>query len=210
MDASPSPPPLLLVHGWALGPGLWRPLLTLLPGWPAHRLDLGFFGPPRLELPPGPFLAVGHSMGFAWLLRTLAEDPAADRRCQGLIALGGFPRFVQGEDYPHGVPLRMIQRMRQRLAHSPDAVLREFGQRSGFPLPLGLDAPPPPTRRLDALDQGLEQLAQWDHRPFLAAWNRPLALLAARDDLIVPPALTQSAFATLPAAALPLRDHPRH
>ena len=120
------PPGLLLVHGWGLGPGLWHAVRRALPDWPCHALDLGFFGRPSGPVPVDrPWLAVGHSMGFLWLLHHLEQAPWR-AACVGLVSVAGFSRFGRGEQFPHGVAPRVLARMRQRLAHDasvlgPDA-----------------------------------------------------------------------------------------
>ncbi|MBF0162042.1 MAG: alpha/beta hydrolase [Magnetococcales bacterium] len=184
-------PLLLLVHGWGVGPGLWHGLRRALPEYPCHSLDLGFFGKPRLHIPPHqPLLAVGHSLGFLWLLHHLPQAEWRDR-CVGLVSIAGFSRFSRAADCPQGVPLRLLERMARRLPEDAGGVLRAFGQQGGTPLPphpLPVDPAP--------LLQGLHWLRAWDGRAALAAWEGPLYSLAARDDAIVPPALTAHCFAT--------------
>ncbi|MEO5364199.1 MAG: hypothetical protein H7838_11340 [Magnetococcus sp. DMHC-8] len=189
--ASPSAPPLLLlVHGWGLGPGLWHALRRALPDWPCLALDLGFFGRPRLAVPTGqPVLAVGHSLGFLWLLHHLEQAPWR-RDCVGLVSLAGFARFARAPDFPHGVAPRLLARMQQRLPDDTGGVLRDFCQQSGWP-----HCPEQPVPDAAPLLHGLHWLATWDHRAALRAWDGPLHALAARDDRIVPPALTAACFA---------------
>ncbi|MBF0461937.1 MAG: alpha/beta hydrolase [Magnetococcales bacterium] len=181
---------LVLVHGWGLGPGLWHAVRRALPDWPCHTLDLGFFGRARLEVPTGqPLLAVGHSLGFLWLLHHLAQSPwSAD--CVGLVSIGGFARFGRAADFPHGIAPRLLARMRQRLPQDATGVLRDFCRQGG-----GLASPDPVVTDTVPLVQGLHWLENWDGRAALAAWAGPVYCLAAQDDAIVPPALTEACFA---------------
>ena len=185
------PPLLLLVHGWGLGPGLWHGVRRALPEYTCHSLDLGFFGKPRLQVPhQQPVLAVGHSLGFLWLLHHLPHAPWREQ-CVGLVSIAGFSRFSRAADFANGVPARLLDRMAHRLPNDASGVLRDFCQRGG-----GVPTVHPPLADTAALLQGLRGLRAWDGRAELAAWTGPLYSLAAKDDLIVPAALTAHCFAT--------------
>ena len=184
-----APPLLLLVHGWGFGPGLWRPLRRALPGWPCCTLDLGFFGRIRGEIPAGqPLLAVGHSLGFLWLLHHLEQAPWREA-CVGLVSIAGFSRFTRTLDFPDGVAPRLLARMRHRLPQDATGVLKAFCQQSDWPNCPDQSVPNPAP-----LLDGLTWLDTWDGRAALAAWDKPLHTLAAQDDQIVPAALTRGCF----------------
>ncbi|HIJ84491.1 MAG: biotin synthesis protein BioH [Magnetococcales bacterium] len=192
-------PTLLFVHGWGFGPGFWRPLIRSLKGWNTQSLDLGFFGPPRLEIQgEGPWVAIGHSTGFLWILRQLQKNPLQSR-CLGLVSLMGFSRFVRGDDFLHGVDRRILTRMEGELTRDSNQVLDQFMAMGGVNRPLaGLRA----QGDAQALAQGLNWLAAWDERPTLAAWTRPWLALAQRDDGIVSERMTLDCFGSLtPVAA---------
>ena len=170
-------PHLLFAHGWAFGPSFWDPLRAELAGYPSSTVDLGFFGPESLELPDGPFVAVGHSLGVAWLLRHASPPMNA------LVSLGGFGRF--------SVPAGPTRAMRRGLSRDAQAVLRAFHQACGltpgqYPF---LDAARP-----DRLAQGLDWLLDWDETGTLANFSKPLLALAALDDAVVPETLTRLSF----------------
>lgn len=183
-----APARLLFVHGWGLDPGFWTPLRALLPGHAHAALDLGFFGPERPDPPagfldaPGPLVAIGHSLGAAWLLGP--DAPRAD----ALACLGGFARFP-------GAP-GAVRAMRRGLGRDPAAVLAGFHDACALPPPLRPDAR---AARADRLAQGLDHLLEWDHSARLTTWDRPLLALGAADDAIVPHAALLEAF---PGAAL--------
>lgn len=168
---------VLLVHGWGFGPELWEPLRAALPGPAWTALDLGYFGPARTGLPAGLDLVVGHSFGCLWALAHpgLAGVP--------LVAVNGFPRLARGEDFPHGVPVRLLERMGARLGRDPDGVLADFHARFGT-------RPPPGRPRLAALAADLDRLAHGDARGGPA----PVLAGAAADDPLVLPALAREAF----------------
>jgi pimeloyl-[acyl-carrier protein] methyl ester esterase len=170
---------ILLVHGWGFDPSLWRPLRAVLPGHAWFQLDLGYFGPARLELPEAPDLVVGHSFGTLWAL----ERPELDG--VPLVAVNGFPRFTRARDFPHGTPRAVLDRMLRRLEEAPGAVLRAFHARCGTAPPAGRPRPGP-------LRADLPRLRDGDARPGLAR-KRVLACAAA-DDPLVSPALAREAF----------------
>lgn len=196
-------PTLLLLHGWALRPGLWRPLAQEM-NLPLLCPDWGYYGPPDMDLPPhGPLILAGHSLGFLWWLHRLEHDPSLRQRTIGLISINGFSRFSQAPDFPHGIPQRVIQRMLTRLNQNPRALLDEFGRACGLRTPA-----PPENLQHPLLADGLNALASRDERATLRDLPHPLLALASEDDAIVPPALTRACFTT-PNPHLRLAWHPR-
>ncbi|MBF0143368.1 MAG: alpha/beta hydrolase [Magnetococcales bacterium] len=199
---SPNPsgaaPAIILVHGWGFGPGFWHPLLS---HWPvtAIRVNLGFFGRQHLpERPEGPWIGVGHSLGFLWILREMERTGGSlpKERCLGLASINGFSRFSRQADFPAGVPGRVLERMRTALTQDPGATLAAFRRQSGLEPSAPPQAPGIKTHH-ERLDAGLSWLATWDGRATLRTSAIPLLALAARDDAIVPQAMTEAAFAGL-------------
>lgn len=170
---------ILLVHGWGSGPSLWGPLRAALPGPAWLALDLGYFGPARREPPAGLDLVVAHSFGCLWALGRpeLAGLP--------LVAVNGFPRFCAGPDFPHGTPVRVLERMLTRFRAAPLEVLGAFHARCGTGLPPG-------TPRLARRSADLVRLRDDDARHRLG--GRPLLACAAADDPLVPEPLARAAF----------------
>ena len=212
---SASKPLLVLVHGWGFDPSVWDSVLASprLSGVDVERIDLGFAavespnpvpgGPDEAgavllssrELPVDrPLIGVGHSVGFAWLLR----QPVAWR---GLVSINGFARFTRTEDFPEGVPARLLERMIVRLQADPQGVARDFLRRCG------VEAPEVERLHPAALAEGLQWLARWDLRGALAAWSGPLLALAAEDDPIVPAAMSLASF---PASSLRIEEGGGH
>jgi pimeloyl-ACP methyl ester carboxylesterase len=172
-----SRPGLLFVHGWGLAPDFWGPLRSFLPGRAHHCLDLGFFGPQDLAVPPGDWVGVGHSLGFPRLL-------GMDASLRAFVSLGGFARF----DTPPG-PVRA---MRRGLSRDAAGVLAAFHQACKLTPELAPDAS---WARPDVLAQGLDDLLNLDERPRLAAGlGVPLLAVAAGDDAIVPIAVSRAQF----------------
>jgi len=172
-----SRPHLVFVHGWGFGPDFWNPLRARLHGYETSVSDLGFFGPEKTDMPGGPLVAVGHSLGAPWLLRQPRSLFSA------LISLGGFGRF----DVAPG-PIRA---MRRGLARDAAQVLAAFHLACGLPPDYFTDTA---SARPDRLAEGLDWLLTWDERAALASLGLPVLALAAEDDAVVPPALSRAAF----------------
>lgn len=190
-------PTMLFVHGWAFDSAFWDPLRAALPEWPQAVCDAGYFGPVQEPHLTGPVIAVGHSLGVLRLLSRLPDQ------CVGLVSINGFARFSSAADYPAGVPVRMLDRMRKRLAESADDVLRDFRQRCGDDS--RFDEP-----RTAALHQGLEALRDDDQRAALATLPVPLLALAGSADAIVPAGMMRAAFAGRPDGDLHWRERGGH
>jgi len=189
---------ITLVHGWGYDATLWREVLPLLDGLDVEVADLGFFG--RASLPStgaAPRIAVGHSLGALWWL-ALTDLPWTQ-----LVAINGFPRFTAADDFPQGVAARVLERMRKRFGTAPAAVLADFQSACGATGPaLPIDTLP--------LQQGLATLAEADARTALAKRSADVFSLAARRDAIVPAAMSEAAFAALPAGHLRWIDDGGH
>jgi pimeloyl-[acyl-carrier protein] methyl ester esterase len=172
---------ILFVHGWGYDAGFWEPLREQIADLPSTTIDLGFFGAGDERVPNDVTMLVGHSLGFAWLVR----HPAL--RDLPLIGINAFPRFLESTDYQPAVSLRILERMHRRLALKPDAVLAEFWAKAGASGPAGVPD-------VDALTKGLEWLADWDERANLATRTSPVHLIAGGQDAIVPAEMTRMAF----------------
>jgi pimeloyl-[acyl-carrier protein] methyl ester esterase len=146
----------------------------------AHRDSDGRVREPRPEPNPRPIIAIGHSLGAAWLL---ARGPALS----GFVAINGFTRFTSAPDFLAGTHPRILMQMRRRFLADPASVLADFHARAGLPLPDDL----PDT---DALVAGLDLLGSIDARAAFAALSVPHIALCGGDDLIVPPEQSRGSF----------------
>jgi len=177
-----STPSLVFVHGWGFDAGFWHPVRALLPDRACAAIDLGFTGEASAPEPPAGAVAVGHSLGFLWLLE---RRPFPWR---ALIAINGFPRFVEGDGFRPAVAARALERMIAEFDRNPGKVAAEFLVRCGASAPAdGFDA-----RRMA---EALRWLLEWDGRRALSAETAPVHVLAGRGDPIVPPAMTVAGFA---------------
>ncbi len=187
-------PTLLLVHGWAFDRHFWEPLRRELGNYPSVTADLGFYGEPEIPAVDGPVVAVGHSLGFPWLLRHLPEQ------CIGLVGINAFPRFTASKDFPEGVPRGQVRAMQRDMAKAPEQVLTDFQARCG------IEHAMPGTPHWNTLKEGLSWLLQWDERERLQGLSVPLLVLAGRNDPIVSPAMTTAAFAACPRGGCHWRE----
>ncbi len=180
-------PTIIFVPGWGEGPWAFDLLLPYLPA-KGRRLfvEHGFFGeePGVIESgarhPAQPTIAITHSMGLPWLLRSplLSE-------VDGIFAIAGFCRFGRR---------RLLDSMRRRFKREPEGTLRDFWKNSDLPEgPQGLAERLIPERLLLAL----EWLDTWDERSSLARFaearrdHDSIYSVAANDDRIVDPGFTR-------------------
>ncbi len=206
--------PLLFVHGWAMGPWIWDPLLPLLPAMQVNRVDLGFFGSPEIPALDNP-LVITHSLGLLWSMMHIP------RPWRGLVCINSFTRFVATEDFS-GVNPHWLRRMKNRLQQDPVGVVADFLRRcdpsqpsalatssaqpqwsarpsSALQAPHLLEALPPTADWNRArLLQGLEWLEQWDLRAPFARMDCPVLAICGATDLIVRSAHSRVCFSEVP------------
>jgi pimeloyl-[acyl-carrier protein] methyl ester esterase len=167
----------VLVHGWGFHAGIWADVVAHLDDAEITLVDLGFVsGGPRGEADwPSDAIAVGHSLGLLWLLQQ------GGGRFRALVSVQGFDCF-----YCHIAPSR-IAALKRGLERDPGATLQAFWRScgaAGFALPEALN--------VGRLDQGLDWLMHWDARKAKDRLACPILALAARDDAIVPPPMSET------------------
>ena len=154
-------PALALIHGWAMHGGLFAPLVERLAAhYTLHLVDLPGHGHAHADasaLDPAPIATelvarvpgavwLGWSLGGQFALRAALDHPGHVR---GLVMVASSPRFVRGDDWPHGVEAQVHH------IGIPDRFI-EHGSREDCLVMAGIDAP------------GIENQVQriWaDHRP---------------------------------------------
>ena len=167
----------VLVHGWGFHAGMWADFIGHLPGVEITLVDLGFVagGPKGAGDWPPDSVAIGHSLGLLWLLER------GGGRFRALVSVQGFDCFCC-----HVAPSR-VAALRRGLEKDAGGTLQAFWRScgaSGFALPEALNA--------DRLDEGLDWLMHWDARKAKERLTCPVLSLAARDDAIVPPSMTEA------------------
>lgn len=175
---------VMFVSGWGLENSLWatvQNILTCIPNLICTTIEFGStlpFIPISAELP---CLAVGHSVGFLWLMK---ERPLS---WEGLVAVNGFTRFLASADFPQGVKAHLLERMIYLFDQNPTAVTNTFLRRCGM-----LEVPT--LQQLSHLRQGLIWLRDWNVESEFAAELTPRLVLAGGIDPIVTPAMTEACF----------------
>lgn len=199
-------PSLALVHGWAMHGGLFMPLVEQLADrYTLHLVDLPGHGHSRgstLPLSPEALanelvarvpdaVWLGWSLGGQFALRAAIDHPEAVR---GVVMVASSPRFVSGEDWPHGVGSDLFRDFGA-------ALRRDFrGTLEGF---LALESLGSATAQEDlrnlkchafergepaerALQEGLALLDRADLREELTRLKVPSLWISGRRDRLVP------------------------
>lgn len=162
---------LVFVHGWGFDSRVWDALAARLPAHDVARLDLGFLSGGRRDplAIDAETVAIGHSLGVMWLLKTMTTAPRA------LVSINGFARFSPP------VPRASLVAMRQGIESKPLAQMKQFWRHCSI-------GPYAEAAALDAgrLAEGLDWLMDWDASAELERLACPRLALAARDDKVVP------------------------
>jgi pimeloyl-[acyl-carrier protein] methyl ester esterase len=167
----------VLVHGWGFHAGIWSDMAAHLGEAEITLVDLGFLagGPKGSDDWPEDAIAIGHSLGVLWLLAR------GGGRFKALISIQGFDRFC-----PYVAPSR-VSALKRGLANDPGGTMQAFCRSCGAPgfaLPEALN--------VARLDEGLDWLMHWDAQAAKRDLECPVLALAARDDPIVPPVMTEA------------------
>lgn len=183
---------LVLCHGWSLDQ---RSLLALAAALQIHfpqanlqLIELGMTGMPIneqiLRESTTPMIAIGHSYGFAWLLKQSVHWSA-------MVAINGFTHFCRGPSHSSGTPKRLLDAMLTRLGNEPEALLADFHARCGLSEGAMLKV----LAQLDAalLSHFLSDLRDTD----LTLPDLPVLAIAGEQDVIVPAELSQACFKQL-------------
>lgn len=203
--------PLVMLHGWGMHGGLFRPLVDALAGrfnvlavdLPGHGLSSEFAGLADVAAHAGlllqnirritaePFILLGWSMGGLLAQFMAANFPQHVAR---LVLVAATPCFVQRDDWESGIAGATLTRFAgELLADYPTTLsrflaLQFFGAdeqrdnlRRARELVFARPAPKP-----DTLQQGLELLEQADLRELLASIACPTFLINGERDTLVP------------------------
>lgn len=171
----------VFVHGWGFNGRLWADLATHLPEAKISHVDLGFVaGGPEAQAgwpdDADDAIAIGHSLGVLWLLKQ-------KRRFKALVSVQGFDRYC-----PHVPPVR-VAALKRGLARNAQETLGAFWRSCGAP-----DFASSGALNVARLDEGLDWLMHWDAEGAKKSVRCPILTLAARDDVIVPPAMSEAVW----------------
>jgi pimeloyl-[acyl-carrier protein] methyl ester esterase len=174
----------VLVHGWGFNASLWSGLVPRLANAKVSLVDLGFVaGCPEASRDwPGDaidqdIIAIGHSLGVLWLLKERGG------RFKGLVSVQGFDRYC-----PH-VPSARVAALQRGLARDPGGTLQAFWRACG-----ASDFASPEALNVARLAEGLDWLMHWDAQNAKKSLRCPILTLGARDDVIVPPTMSEAVW----------------
>ena len=214
-------PSLALIHGWAMHGGLFAPLVERLRDrFTLHLVDLPGHGHARdSEVPLDPHALstrlvdtvpdavwLGWSLGGQFALRNALEHPD---RVRGLVMLASSPRFVTGDDWPHGVKPTLFRDFGEALSKDFRGTLDGFLALEA----LGSASAQEELRALrrqafergepapQALLRGLELLDAFDARAELPQLRVPSLWISGRRDRLVPAGAMPAAAALAPQAS---------
>ena len=199
-------PDLVLIHGWAMHGGIFAPLVERLEGkFRLHLVDLPGHGASperdsgfdpvesarRLLAATPPAIWAGWSLGGLVCLHAALQAPAQVR---ALALIASSPRFVVGDDWPHGVDPSVFRQFAEGLRHDYHGTIERFLALET----LGSEHARAELRTLKArvfergepslgvLCDGLDVLDRTDLRARLPELSMPNAWIAGRRDRLIP------------------------
>lgn len=230
--------PLVLLHGWGLGPSVWSGLrealstsrTVLAPSLPGHSGDSrarasdldAWSDALAADLAPGTLLC-GWSLG-GMLAATLAA--AGHPSIRRLVLIATTPRFVAGPDWRHGLAGEVVEEFAGELERDYRGLVRRFlslqarGDEQAAALLRTLRAQVFARGEPDraALHAGLDILRQADLRESAGRIGIPTLVIAGERDRLTLPGAASWLAGHIPGARLvmipgaghaPFLSHPR-
>ena len=223
-------PDLMMVHGWGLHGGIWKPLLPLLEAHfrvtcvdlPGHGRS-GWQGEETLDAMAGALLSVAPAAAawLGWSLGGLVAARAAllaPTRVNALIEIASSPCFVRRPGWQSAMLPVLLDTFAAELAEDYARTLNRFlalqvrgSENSAAVLKMLralmlLQGEP----NADALRAGLELLRTTDLRDRLGKITCPVLLLAGERDTLVPVSAMRAAGELFHAAQLQVIDGAGH
>lgn len=225
--------PLALIHGWGMHSGVWAPLLTPL----SQRYQLHLIDLPGMGLSPGlptgenlslEALAEGlqhvlpdtsHVLGWSFGgLAAMALARQLPNRLRSLILVASTPKFVNEDDWKHGINGQLFQQFAGQMAQDYHTTLHKFLSLQCLGSSQARDTlrilkssfasrPEPGTR---TLQEALHVLLQADLRGLMPALQMPVLLLQGTRDTLVPSSVAEWMHQRLPSSKLTLFNGAGH
>lgn len=199
---------LVLIHGWALGSWIWRPLIPHLsdicklsiidlPGYNNVTADTTtdidkIAQQLAIQIPPDAII-VGFSLGGLIGIKLAYQRPDL----KALILLASTPCFLNHADWQQGIAAADLENLSNQLKQDKRKALQHFVR-----LVLNGERPPPAAIKtqltsdilkhaptLATLEQGLNILKQQDLRPLLAQQTLPTAIILGENDIFIRPSM---------------------
>ncbi|MDI2090231.1 alpha/beta fold hydrolase [Commensalibacter oyaizuii] len=188
-----SKPQLLFVHGWGFSKEFWNKILPYCSNYKIHLLDIGFISnQPTSEQELHSFIshqdhivAVGHSLGFLYLLKQFPH------RFKHYIAINSFARFSKTENFIHGIPTRILDRMSKGLEQPKTETLSQFYQQCGYTPSSSIK-----DINIPLLQLGLKWLKTEDVSHIIPLISDKLTVISSTNDPVIPQAMTTASFPT--------------
>lgn len=230
VDVIGSGPPLVLLHGWAMHGGVFAPLVERLCSQrtlhivdlPGHGISRDSAVPLQLDactraildaVPVAPWC--GWSLGGLLALHAASLQP---ERVPALAMLCATPKFVRGEDWPHGMPADVFRSFADGLRDDWRGTLARFIALEAYgsdhareelrTLQQAVFARGEPATRV--LADGLALLEGSDLRDALPTLAGPSLWIAGRRDRLVDPKAMERAAEASPGGRFVRIEHAGH
>lgn len=229
--------PITFIHGWGMHGSVWDPIVPLLaPHYTLHLLDLpgmGFSAPIEDDSLTGMATTIAASMPddgvvCAWSLGgQIAMQIAleAPQKIQRLVLVGSTPKFVNADDWLHGMNANVFHKFAANIEAAYEPTLMRFltlqcmgsdDARSTLKqLRTGFEKRPVPSST--TLQHALDILLTTDLRKDVRNLQQPTLLLHGDHDTLAPIAAAEWLHETLPnseyhciegASHAPFLSHP--
>lgn len=225
--------PLVLIHGWGMHGGVWAPLLSpLAQRYQLHLIDLpgmGFSpampaGEPftlealadrLLQVIPDASHVLGWSFGGLAAMALAKHYPQCVRK---LILVASSPKFVNTEDWQHGMNGLLFRQFADQMAQDYHTTLHKFlslqclgsSQTRDTLRILKSSFASRPEPSPNALQQALAVLLEADLRGLIPALQLPVLLLQGTRDTLVPPSVAEWMHQMMPTSKLTLFNGAGH
>lgn len=217
--------PLALIHGWGMHGGVWAPIRTALSQcYQLHLIDLPGMGfSPPMPTETSLTLAalveglqqvlpeVSHVLGWSFGgLAAMALATKHPHRLRSLILVASTPKFVNEDDWQHGMKAQLFEQFAGQMAQDYQTTLHKFlslqclgssqardtlrALKSSF-----ASRPGPSTH---SLHEALSILLQADLRSSISRLQLPVLLLQGTRDTLVPASVAEWMHQHLPNSKL--------
>jgi pimeloyl-[acyl-carrier protein] methyl ester esterase len=214
--------PVVLLHGWGMNLRVFDGLRAVLAqqhqvtavDLPGHGKSPWIAGSSQQQqlaslaaVVPRDAVLVGWSLGGQLALQLAAEPALAVRR---LVLIASSPRFVRGDDWPHGLAAATLRQFAAQLEHDAGQTIDDFIElqlrgstdadavRATLKDSLAQHGVAQP----DALAAGLELLEHNDLRALARRIEVPALVIAGQYDRVTAPAAGEALAQLLPRAEL--------
>lgn len=167
---------LYFIHGFATGPSIWQGQVE------AFSKDYRVILDEEQIKPDDEIFIIGWSMGGWKAIELLFE---LKQKVTGLVLVSAFAKYVQGDDYPFGQPLALLNKLEKRFLANYKSGMNYFydlifHDKSQHPL---IDLLPPPDEI--GLKRWFEKLRFEDKREMLQKRIVPTLIIQGDKDPIV-------------------------